>query len=74
MGAQCRTCEAPIVWALTQNGKKMPLDAEPSAEGTFVLMNGSTWRAKPEDIAVHRPLHTSHFATCPDRDQHRKPR
>ena len=25
----CRSCGAAILWAVTPNGKKMPLDAEP---------------------------------------------
>lgn len=27
--SRCRSCDAPIVWTITQNGKRMPVDAEP---------------------------------------------
>jgi hypothetical protein len=80
--SQCRSCDADIIWVVTEKGKKMPLDAEPHPEGTFrkerVDANG--------DRIVHfvtegieradnnRPLYQSHFATCPERDHHRKPR
>lgn len=33
--AYCRTCGKPIVWCVTENDKRMPLDAEP--ERRFVL-------------------------------------
>ncbi len=72
--AKCRTCEAPILWASTVNGKQMPLDEEPSPSGTFCYSGGKTWVETLEDRAALRPTYTSHFATCPDRDLHRKPR
>ena len=27
--SRCRSCDAPIVWVITQKGKRMPVDAEP---------------------------------------------
>lgn len=27
--SQCRSCEAPIIWTITTNGKRMPVDADP---------------------------------------------
>lgn len=27
--SRCRSCEAPIIWTITTNGKRMPVDAEP---------------------------------------------
>ena len=72
--ARCRTCEAPIEWATTPAGKTMPLDAAPTASGTWCYSRGETWLATEEDRALKRPLYTSHFATCPDAAQHRTPR
>lgn len=65
----CRSCGAEIIWTETMNGKKMPVDAKP-VQG-FVLVRdeldpSSTPRAIPEKI------HLSHFATCPNADQHRR--
>lgn len=27
--SRCRSCSEPIIWTITQNGKRMPIDAEP---------------------------------------------
>ena len=32
MSAQCGSCHAPVVWAITEKGKRMPVDAEPVEE------------------------------------------
>lgn len=41
----CSGCYEPIVWAVTENGKRMPLDYEPSEEGTFALVDASTYHS-----------------------------
>lgn len=71
----CRSCGEPITWAITANGKRMPLDAEPSMEGNVVLT-----RAEPGETPIARvlagdalaearlaavPLHLLHHVTCP---------
>jgi hypothetical protein len=33
----CRSCGASIEWAITPNGKKMPLDKEPVADGNILV-------------------------------------
>lgn len=70
--AKCRTCEAPVEWALMESGKMMPLDAVPSKDGRFVFIGGKARLETLEDRALARPVYTSHFVTCPDRDLHRK--
>jgi len=70
--AKCRTCEAPVIWAETRSGKPMPLDEKPSGNGNMAYVNGKAWVATDEDRRLRRPLHTSHFATCPDAGQHRR--
>jgi hypothetical protein len=57
----CRSCGAKIVWFNTPAGKKMPVD-----EATTL----------PTDAAHQIDLkrHVSHFATCPNANQHRRPR
>jgi hypothetical protein len=56
------------------------MDAEPTANGTHVLMG---WDDPPVATAVGstelafdavRERYTSHFATCPNANQHRKSR
>ena len=64
------------MWALTEAGKRMPLDPDPVDGGNIVLTreaesNGTPLAAYvPADPGVMR--HVSHFATCPNADQHRK--
>ena len=58
---RCRSCRKLIVWFRTAAGKRMPVDAETT---------------KPTDRAEQLDLtrHISHFSTCPNADQHRRPR
>lgn len=68
--AECRSCNAPIRWALTvKNGKHIPIDVEPVPDGNLVIehRNGGD-EARPAtdtDKKLMRPLFKSHFATCP---------
>ena len=73
----CRSCVQPIIWTLTQRGKKMPVDAEPDPLGTFIL----EFRDGDEPTSVYvgnrdtdDDRYTSHFSTCPHADKHRKPK
>lgn len=78
--AKCRSCKKEIDWVEMESGKKMPVDAMPRpywcplpGETLVVKVVG-----KPAFVVTSptdRPLVTvgvSHFATCPDADQHRK--
>lgn len=77
---RCRSCRAQIAWAITPNGKKLPLDPEPHDQGNLtvsldggVLRTGVVLRAARE--AMHEAgnqLYLSHFATCAHADQWRK--
>lgn len=69
---KCRSCDAPIIWALTPSGRKVPLDAEPSPEGNlrvYDINNPTVAYLRPTDReaakAGGQPLYISHFATCP---------
>jgi hypothetical protein len=71
MTDRCRSCDAPIVWALTEKGARMPLDAEPTPAGSLVLVDGIARRPQiGEDVPYLQ--YVSHFATCPNADRHRK--
>lgn len=76
----CASCGASVVWVLTVRGVRMPVDAVPSPDGTLRLVG-----VPPTAIAVGRTVdlldttddgvrHVSHFATCPNADQHRRKR
>lgn len=76
MSSRCKSCDATIIWAITDHGKSMPIDAQPSANGNVELRldHGGAYRAK-----VHAgpnghtgQLHTSHFVTCPNAAKHRR--
>jgi hypothetical protein len=71
----CRSCGAPIRWALTTNGRRIPLDPDPVEGGNLALADQGTtpiaYYVDPEDEPVPGPLYVSHFATCPNAAQHR---
>lgn len=82
MSARCRTCRAPVVWAVLPSGRRIPLDPEPDPAGRVRLdaIGPATDRAAmvlptDEAEAAHaagEDLYVSHFATCPQADQHRR--
>lgn len=71
--AHCRRCNAAIVWCLTSaNGKRQPVNAQPTDEGNLAVTQGadgllyvrSLTKAHPEP----RPSEWKampHHATCP---------
>jgi hypothetical protein len=78
---KCRSCQAEIFWALTSDGKRMPVNAMPDPTGGFVLElvsylpAGEHLEARVFDFHHNeRKRYTSHFATCPDAGSWRKPR
>jgi hypothetical protein len=69
----CRSCGSEIIWARTEAGKPIPLDAEPGQEacvGSFVLNGHSPdghhrCRLSKVDDPQGTEHHMNHFATCP---------
>ena len=57
----CRSCGAKIVFLNTRSGKKMPVDAE-------------SWTPGETEYDPRDAGHTSHFASCTEADEHRRPR
>jgi hypothetical protein len=65
---KCKKCDAAITWVrIEKSGKAMPLNAESSPFGQYVLslsMGGDevlgVWAPKSSE-----PRHVSHFVTCP---------
>ena len=78
----CRSCGAEVTWAITTTGKRMPVNTEPDPTGNVTLGLGSmapgthlalVW-GPGESIPFDLTRYTSHFATCPAADSHRRPR
>lgn len=59
--SKCRGCGADIIWAVTESGKRMPID--PKSEKRLVLMGRDGNRGP---LAMARDTYMSHFATCPN--------
>ena len=59
--ANCRSCGAEIVWLKTKQEHSMPVDYDTFTQGDERLFDS-------------KKGHISHFATCPNADEHRKPR
>lgn len=79
--ATCRSCGAGIWWTVTADGKKMPVDEEPVTDGgnvVLALAPDGTLKSRvlkdSEEAPEGHRLYKSHFATCPQRDEHRRSR
>lgn len=83
--SECRSCSAPIEWAVTDQGRKAPLDVEPGADGRFAvvgrkgkallvvsLTNAQLDRVRAVPPGVELVLRRSHFQSCPNADEWRK--
>jgi hypothetical protein len=68
----CRSCGAEVEWATWDSGKAMPVDIAPDPKGKLVVFAGKVRVATPDDDKLKRERRTSHFATCPNSDMHRK--
>lgn len=73
--SKCRSCGERVVWAETVNGRRMPVDAEPSPMGNVTLEprhNGPPIaHVASEPVAGGR---LSHFASCKNADSFRRKR
>lgn len=70
--SSCSSCGAPIEWAVTEHGKRIPLDLEPTPTGNLVVVDGIARTLKPTGEGW--TLRVSHFATCPNAGVHRRRR
>ncbi len=64
--AKCKTCHAEIVWGMTAKGKRVPLDPP---EKRYVKVVDDL---EDNPVVIMDDTWLSHFATCPQADQHRK--
>ena len=82
--SRCASCGADITWAMTEAGKAIPIDTKPTPDGNITLhtpdgggrpiavveIRGQTVLGMDPD----EPRYTTHFTSCPDSAQWRKPR
>lgn len=71
----CAGCKAPVIWAVTANDRRMPVDAEPVAPcgggGNLRLTarGGLAPLAEvitdPAELAAQQCVWRNHFVTCP---------
>jgi hypothetical protein len=71
--SHCRSCGAPLLWAVTEKGRRIPLDPDPytgdDPRGLYVLRNGNGAPlavATTPDAFPGEPVYRSHFASCDD--------
>lgn len=86
--SRCRSCGESVVWAITDAGKRMPVNPTPALPGVGNLvlwfqigLDGKPVDGKQYVSSVPRedlferytgPAWQSHFATCPHASEHRK--
>jgi hypothetical protein len=68
MTDRCRSCQALIEWAFTVKGARIPLDIGSQPAANILLDEAGVAVVVPPGQGTR----TSHFATCPNADQHRK--
>jgi hypothetical protein len=72
----CRSCGSRIWWALTEGGRRMPIDADPDPDGNIVPIFTASGARRVRvltgaDLPAQRQAWRTHLATCPDAPQHR---
>lgn len=82
MTERCSSCGAAIFWAISVNGNRVPINAEPDEDGNVLVMQS---RSNPDNKKCTvltracekmpgRRYFTSHFATCVNAAKHRRVR
>lgn len=71
MSDVCKSCRAPIEWARTVKGHRIPLDPGAVEDGNLTLERGVARARLPDDTG---PARRSHFASCAHAAQHRRAR
>ena len=76
----CRACHAPIFWAITDKGRRIPLNVAPRRDGNVLISRrgGVTHASVLSRVqaagarASGKDTYTSHFADCPRASTFRK--
>lgn len=79
--ASCKSCSAPIIWTITTNNERMPVDAEPVAVNTgggnvILTERGgaaplATVVSNPAKLFGKKWVWRLHMATCPHAEYYR---
>lgn len=76
----CASCGAPVRWAMTTKGRRMPLDLDPRDDGNITVApqpggfdRATVWGNSREGMPPG-PRYVSHFATCSAAARHRRRR
>lgn len=68
----CKGCGADVYFVRNAAGNTEIIDATPVTNGRILIRDGLAVRVTMFDQpAAHEPTFTSHFATCPKRDDFR---
>lgn len=81
--AACKSCRAPILWALTEARKRIPLDAEPNPADPSRLVPITVEGGGLEVVGWDGPMRVvravpkagnmrTHYASCPNAKGHRR--
>lgn len=75
--SRCRSCQAEVVWVVTEDLRKMPMDPAPVENGNLVKVRVEDgvgvvrYLKKGEEPPPGHGRYVSHFATCEFADEHR---
>jgi hypothetical protein len=72
---KCRYCPAEIMWAVTENGIRIPLDPSPSPKGNVMLefqADGTPIATVVDPSKAVGQFWIAHFATCPGAQKARR--
>lgn len=65
---RCKRCGEEIVWTVTTNGKKMPVNPEPDPGGTFILDDSEdppvATFIRESERDEHNDLYVCHLEDC----------
>jgi hypothetical protein len=75
---RCHSCGAPIFWATTRKGARLPIDSAPRADGNLELdRDGIAAYVTPatstdDQARLNGPRYVTHFTTCPHAQEWRR--
>jgi hypothetical protein len=73
VSARCNSCGAEITWVVTRSGRPMPCDAKPVQVQVWTGQLIDTVHGQTHEVET-KTAFVSHFVTCPNAAQHRRPR